>query len=92
MEKTSKPELKTVNLDGYEFELDPNVVDDVRFFEYLQEIEDGRPTSYIRVIKHILGKDYDGVITHYEKKFGKVTLQKSQEIFEKITSQISPKS
>ena len=84
--------LKKVNIEGFEFELDPEVVDDLKFFEYLQEIEDGRPTSYVRVIKLLLGKDYDGLMNHLTEIHGKVTLGKSQEIFESITKQINPKS
>lgn len=84
--------LKKVNIEGFEFELDPEVVDDLRFFEYLQEIEDGRPTSYVRVIKLLLGESYEGLMNHLIEKHGKVSLGKSQEIFESITKQINPKS
>lgn len=91
MEKTSKA-LKHINIEGIEFDIDPEVLDDVRFFEYLQEIEDGRPTSYIRVIKHILGDSYNKVISEFEKKDGKVSIAKSQQIFEEVTRQIDPKS
>lgn len=61
------PEVKDVEVDGYKFKVDTDLLDDVETFEIVDQIENkGRTASIVPLLKQILGdKQYDAIKAHF---------------------------
>lgn len=84
--------LAQIEVDGYKFEVDTDLVDDVEMLETIEEIQNGQPTKIIVFLKQILGEDtYKEMKDHYVKKEGRMRISTLNKIFEAIFEKFDPK-
>lgn len=63
-EKT--PELKTIKYDGYEFECDTDLIDDVEGLDIIHQIEDkGRISAIVPLLHFIMSDDEYNKLSQY---------------------------
>lgn len=65
--KENEPEVQEVELHGYKFTVDTDLLDDVETFEIIDRIENkGQTAQIVPLLKHILGDEqYDKIKTHF---------------------------
>lgn len=84
---------KEVDIDGYKLNVDYDLVDDVDNLELINKIEQGGYLyGIIEFLQKIVGLDeYNKLKAHYVEKYGKLSLTKLGEIYQKIFEQFDPK-
>lgn len=67
MADAKKDNIKEVVVDGYEFQVDTDLLDDVEAFEYIDRIENkGQVAAIVPLLKFLVGdKGYDGLKAHF---------------------------
>ena len=84
--------LAQIEVDGYKFEVDTDLVDDVETLETIEEIQNGQPTKIIVFLKQILGEEtYKEMKAHYVKKDGRMRISTLNKVFEAIFEKFDPK-
>ena len=84
--------LAQIEVDGYKFEVDTDLVDDVETLETIEEIQNGQPTKIIVFLKQILGEDaYKEMKAHYVKTQGRMRISTLNKVFEAIFEKFDPK-
>ena len=83
---------KTVEYEGYSFELDMDVFDDVRFFEMADELEK-KPSLNIELAKMGMGEDgYKKFEAYFKKKDGgRLKMSRVMNLVAKMFEQTDPK-
>ena len=83
---------KTIEYEGFSFELDPDVFDDVRFFEIADELET-KPILNIELAKMGMGeKAYAKFEEYFKKKDGgKLKMSRIMNIVVKFFEEAGPK-
>lgn len=68
-EKSAKSSLKEVEIEGYKFNVDTDLLDDVEAFEYIDRIENkGQVAGIVPLIKFLIGdKGYEAMKLHFAK-------------------------
>lgn len=103
-QKTEKKTIHDIEIDGYKFTVDTDLLDDVDSLEYLERIESrGEVGAVLPLLKHIMGvaeyqklKDYmvkkDGE-NHKDKKDyrPRMRMEKLQEVYIAILEKFDPK-
>lgn len=84
---------KEVDIEGYKLAVDYDLVDDVDNLELINKIEQGGYLyGIIEFLVKIVGQsEYDALKAHFVEKYGKLSLTKLGEIYQKIFEQFSPK-
>ena len=78
--------MNGITKDGFAYEVDPNVLDDMEFLELLGELEDD-VTKLPKVVKALLGQDGKEALYKYLKaEYGRVPVEKATNIIEEIFS------
>ncbi len=66
--------IKSVSYDGYQFDVDMDCFDDVRFFELSDKLESD-PKLHVDVLKLAIGdKGYEKFSSHFMKKDGRLKM------------------
>lgn len=69
VEEKSNNSIKEIELDGYKFNVDTDLLDDVEAFEYIDRIENkGQVAGIVPLLKFLIGdKGYDDMKEHFSK-------------------------
>ena len=78
--------IKGVTRSGFEFEFDPNIADDMEFFEALCDIDAGDMTAVVPVVRKMLGKQKKALYDHLRTEDGRVPVEKVTEEIKDIFS------
>lgn len=81
-EKTTTSTIQEINLDGYSFKVDTDLMDDVEAFEYIDRIENkGQVAAIVPLLTFMIGdKEYAKLKAYFTEKDGK----DNQEKFDKL--------
>lgn len=90
---SAKSSVKDVTVDGYTFQIDTDVIDDVDNVDLVDKIENERNLkAIVEFLQKLLGQDgYDKLRAYYVEKDGKFKLSKLGEIYQAIFEQFDPK-
>lgn len=96
--------LKEIDLDGYKFQVDTDLLDDVEAFEYIDKIESkGQVSAIVPLLTFLIGtKGYEAMKAHYAKidaeahagqadYKSRFRLGKLQDVYVSIINQFDPK-
>ncbi len=91
--KEFKGEIKDVNFDGYEFQVDTNVLDDVEIVELIDLIENKQNLkAIVDFLIYLLGEDgYKSMKEYFVKKDGRFKLSSLSKIYQAIFENFDPK-
>ena len=90
MEKESS--VVKLEVDGFKFEVDTDLIDDVETLEVIEDIQNGHPTKIITFLKQILGEStYTEMKRHYTEKDGRMRISTLNKVFETIFEKFDPK-
>lgn len=84
---------KEVEVDGYKFNIDPEVLDDVELLEMIDGIENGeKPALIISLLKKLVGDDgYEQMKAYFVKKDGRFKMSKLGDIYKAVFEGFDPK-
>lgn len=94
---TAKPTAKTkgneLEIDGYKFRVDTDLLDDVEAFEIIDRIENkNEVTAVVPLLKFLIGeKGYDDMKAYFVKKEGKFRVTKLSQVYQVIVADFDPK-
>lgn len=84
--------IKHLAFDGFEYDFDPSVVDDMEFLEFTEKIENGEIQYYPKLVIKMIGEDsYVRAKEHFTKKYGKFSVTKCGELFNQSIAKADPK-
>jgi hypothetical protein len=88
-----KDSIKDIDFEGYKFQVDTEMLDDVELLEMIDGIENGeRPALIITLLKKLVGDaGYDSMKAYFVKKDGKFKMSKLAEIYKVIFENFDPK-
>lgn len=91
-----QPESKTVKeieVDGYKFKVDMDLMDDIEAFGYIDRIENnGQISAIVPLLKYLVGEDgVKDMTDFFKKKYGKFRLTKLMNVYEAIAAKFDPK-
>lgn len=88
-----KSTKKQLELDGYKFEVDTDLLDDVEAFEIIDRIENkGQTTAIVPLLKFLIGEQgYDEMKAHFVKADGKFRVTKLAQVYKVIVENFDPK-
>lgn len=88
-----KNEVKTIEFEGYKFELDTELLDDVELLEMIDGIENmERPALIITLLQKLIGEDgYTQMKAYFVKKDGRFKMSKLSGIYQAIFEDFDPK-
>lgn len=88
-----KPVGKELEIDGYKFTVDTDLLDDVEAFELIDQIENKKQvTAIVPLLKFLIGKQgYDDMKAHYIKTEGRFRVTKLSKVYELIIENFDPK-
>lgn len=82
---------KHLEYDGYKFDVDMDMFDDVRFYEIADELE-SKPSLNIEIAKMGLGKDgFNKFSEHFTKRDGRLKMSVVMGVVAKIFTESDPK-
>lgn len=90
---SEKSTIRTVEFDGYKFDIDEELLDDVELLEMIDGIENGeRPALIMTLLKKLVGDDgYDKMKAYFVKKDGRFKMSKLSGIYQAIFENFDPK-
>lgn len=88
-----KNTIRKVEYDGYKFEIDEELLDDVELLEMIDGIENGeRPALIMTLLKKLVGEDgYEDMKAYFVKKDGRFKMSKLSGIYQGIFENFDPK-
>lgn len=88
-----KPAGKELEIDGYKFTVDTDLLDDVEAFELIDSIENKKQvTAIVPLLKFLIGaKGYEDMKAHYVKTEGRFRVTKLSKVYELIIENFDPK-
>lgn len=91
--KAVKPTGKELEIDGYKFRVDTDLLDDVEAFEIIDRIENkNEVTAVVPLLKFLIGeKGYDEMKAHFVKTEGRFRVTKLSEVYQIIVADFDPK-
>ena len=92
-ETDKKSTVKELEIDGYKFIVDTDLLDDVEAFEHIDRIENQKQvTAIVPLLTFLIGKDgYDAMKAHFIKTEGKFRITKLSKVYEVIIENFDPK-
>ena len=85
--------VKEIEVDGYKFKVDMDLMDDFEAFEYIDKIENnGQVGAIVPLLKFMVGDD--GVAemkAYFTKKEGRFRVSKLMKVYEAIVANFDPK-
>lgn len=91
--KEPENKVRDIEFDGYKFQLDEELLDDVELLEFIDGIENGeKPALIITLLEKLIGKDgYQEMKAYFVKKDGRFKMSKLMEIYQAIFENFDPK-
>lgn len=88
-----KTSIKDVTFDGYTFQVDTDVIDDVDNVELVDQIEnDHNLKAIVQFLEKLLGAEgYQNLKAYFVEKDGRFKLSKLGDIYQAIFEQFDPK-
>lgn len=85
--------IKELEIEGYKFKVDTDLLDDVEAFENIDRIENkGQVAAIVPLLKFLVGeKGYDDMKAHFVKKEGRFRVTKLTKVYEVIIENFDPK-
>lgn len=85
--------IKELEIEGYKFKVDTDLLDDVEAFEHIDRIENkGQVAGIVPLLKFLIGeKGYDDMKAHFTKKEGRFRVTKLTKVYEVIIENFDPK-
>lgn len=103
-QKTEKTTIHEIEIDGYKFTVDTDLIDDVDSLEYLERIENqGQVAAVLPLLKHIMGVPaYNELHKYFVEKDAadnkdkegyrpRMRMEKLQEVYIAILDKFDPK-
>ena len=87
-----KKKLITVISQGAKFKVDPEAMDDMKFVDLLDDYQSGDGLKLPKLLKMILGNQYDEVVEKIANDKGRVSHEKASQLLEDIAVKINPNS
>lgn len=89
----TKSEIKDVTYDGYTFQVNTDLIDDVDAIELIDKIENQQNLkAIIDFLDYLIGKDeYEKLKAYFVEKDGRFKLTKLGELYQAILEQFDPK-
>lgn len=85
--------IKTVEIDGFELDIDVSVFADFEFLESLADVANGEPANVIRPFRMLFAGDtYQKVKDHLRDKDGRVPVKAMSVFLSKVVKATVPKS
>lgn len=93
LKTVAKPNGKELEIDGYKFIVDTDLLDDVEAFEIIDRIENkNEVTAVVPLLKFLIGeKGYDDMKAHFVKKEGRFRVTKLSQVYQVIVADFDPK-
>lgn len=95
-EPTEQPKstVKELEIGGYKFTVDTDLLDDVDAFDYIDRIESkGQVSAIVPLLKFLIGEQgFDDMKAHYVKTDGKFRVSQLSEVYKVIIENFDPKS
>lgn len=90
---TAADTIKTVKYEGYEFQVDSALLDDVELLEMIDGIENGeKPALIIALLKKLVGDTgYEAMKAYFKQKDGVFKMTTLAEIYKNIFENFDPK-
>ena len=85
-----KSNITTVEHEGYKFDVDLDLFDDVEFFELADGVEQ-KQSNLIEILKLVLKDKYSDMADYFKKKDGRFKMSTASAILDKILSVPDPK-
>ena len=77
--------IKGTLSNGFEFQIDENNLDDMRFIEALEELDEGNPLAMTKVYNIVLGKGQKEELYKFiEKEHKKVPIKVMYDLFQEL--------
>lgn len=91
--KAQNDGIKKLNIDGYEFTVDTDLLDDVEAFEHIDRIENkGQVAAIVPLLHFLIGKDgYGAMKAHFVKIEGRFRVTKLSKVYQVIIDNFNPK-
>lgn len=88
-----KPTIKELDIDGYKFTVDTDLLDNVDAFEHIDRIENrGQVAAVVPLLKFLIGdKGYEDMKAHFVQAEGKFRVSKLSKVYEVIIENFDPK-
>ena len=88
-----KPAGKELEIDGYKFTVDTDLLDDVEAFELIDRIENKKQvTAIVPLLTFLIGAPgYEKMKAHYVKTEGRFRVTKLSKVYELIIENFDPK-
>lgn len=89
----TKTSVKNLEIDGYKFTVDTDLLDDVEAFELIDRIENKKQVvAIVPLLKFIIGdKGYDDMKAHFTETEGKFRVTKLSKVYQVIIENFDPK-
>lgn len=86
--------VKELEIDGYKFTVDTDLLDDVEAFEIIDRIENKQQTAAIvPLLKFLIGVEgYAAMHAHFVKEQGRFRATKLAEVYKVIVESFDPKA
>lgn len=90
---SKKDGLKELEIDGYKFTVDTDLLDDVEVFENIDRIENkGQVVAIVPLLHFLIGKQgYEDMKDHFVKTEGRFRLTKLSKVYQTIIEDFDPK-
>ena len=83
--------IKTVEIDGFELDIDVSVFADFEFLESLADVADGEPANVIRPFRMLFAGDtYQKVKDHLRDEDGRVPVKAMSTFLSKVVKAAAP--
>lgn len=83
--------IKTVEIDGFEFDIDVSVFVDFEFLESLADVANGDPANVIRPFRMLFAGDtYQKVKDHLRDEDGRVPVKEMSAFLSKVVKAAAP--
>lgn len=88
-----KDNTKVLEVEGYKFKVDTDLLDDVEAFEHIDRIENkNQVTAIVPLMEFLIGKEgYEQMKAHFVKKEGKFRVTKLSKVYQVIIDNFDPK-
>jgi len=88
----AKKKLTELVVDGYTFQADIDLIDDVETLETIEDIEGGKVSQIITLVKKVVGEQgYEDMKAHFTEKNGRMQISVLNKVFEVIFEKFDPK-
>lgn len=93
-ETDKKSTVKELEIDGYKFTVDTDLLDDVEAFEHIDRIEVKKQvTAIVPLLTFLIGdKGYQDMKAHFVKTDGRFRMTKLSKVYEVIIENFNPKA